>query len=315
MKNLYIFTTAIPRGNLHKESIGLFYEYFYNYIVNFKINHLINLDNPEKIKPLFSKNDTIQLFNELINENINKIIIETDNPSFCGAYKNLLKMHSDNKSSIKNNIYWWLEDDWEPILNYNFTKLFKFLTLPNSAITLTDKAYCGSFRGGPIMSQDYFEKYFDIHKGIDITKDPEFQVRSNIKSKKFTNNIHFSTIYLLEFLKDYFLFTEENSNIYKKSWKKLNIKNTKLKFSIILLENLNDEYIYYYEYNTFNLNSDKIKNLKNKIKKISFKEFKNLCNSNSLNYFHTVPHIFKDIGRTFSESNNLIKIKGIQTYI
>lgn len=313
MQNLVIFTTAIPRGDLHKESIGLIYEYFDDYLKKYNINHIINLDFPDKIKPLHSKKYTIELFSKLINKNVNKVIIESDKPSFCGAYKNLLK----NKNwSDNNNIYWWLEDDWKPILNYNFINLFNFLTISNSAITFTDKAYCGSFRGGPIMNQNYFSKYFDIHKEIDITKDPEVQVRNNIKNKKFEGNIHFTTIYLLEFLKDYFPFVEENSNIYKKYWKNINfVKKNKLKFSIILIENVNDEHFYYYEYDNFNLKVDKIENLKKIINKISFKNFKKSCDINSLNYFHVVPHIFKDIGRNFNKNNNLIKKKGIQTYL
>ena len=65
MNNIILLTTAISRGNLHKKSIHLFYEKFIKYLDCYCIHHIINIDYPEKIKPLFFRNDTIELFEEI----------------------------------------------------------------------------------------------------------------------------------------------------------------------------------------------------------------------------------------------------------
>ena len=94
--NLIIITTAITRGDLHNKSIKKFYEVIskYNTYKQFEIFHIINIDQPEKLKNKYSLDYSEKLLNSIIPENINKtIIINKDNnynPSFGKAYNSVV---------------------------------------------------------------------------------------------------------------------------------------------------------------------------------------------------------------------------------
>ena len=90
MKNLILLTTAIPRGELHKKTIHLFYEKFIKYLDGCMIHHIINIDYPEKIKSLFSRVDTIELFEQINYKNVKKYYILPDEANFCKAYCNVI---------------------------------------------------------------------------------------------------------------------------------------------------------------------------------------------------------------------------------
>ena len=47
-------------------------EKFIKFFDEYIIHHVINIDYPEKIKPLFSRNDTIELFEKINYQNVKK---------------------------------------------------------------------------------------------------------------------------------------------------------------------------------------------------------------------------------------------------
>jgi len=301
---IILLTTAIPRGDLHKNTIHLFYEKFIKYLDCYMIHHIINIDYPDKIKPLFSRDDTIQLFEQINYPNLKKYYILPEDANFCKAYCNVIsKMYEENIIN-EQSILWWLEDDWTVVRNYNFVPLFQFLGIKNTALTFTDNAPLCSFRGGPIMNYGFFTNYFDIHKKISIEKDPEYQVGKRIRSQiDYESEIGIFCVYLLELY-------GENINIkqYQYYYKKKFDKNIKLKYFIGFIETIRDDNIYLYEYeNQDFLSKITRQNIHEISKKITIEEFKQKFDKNSMNYINFFPDIFADAGRKFSSENNLIK--------
>ena len=50
--DLIILTTAITRGEVHKNSLGLFYKYLNSFLGDYKVVHIINVDHPPKLKSI-----------------------------------------------------------------------------------------------------------------------------------------------------------------------------------------------------------------------------------------------------------------------
>ena len=304
--SLILLTTAIPRGDLHKKTIHLFYKKFLKYLDGYIIHHIINIDYPEKIKPLFSRGKTIELFEQISYPNVKKYYILPDEANFCKAYYNVIaKIYEENIINDKS-IVWWLEDDWTIIRDYNFVPLFRFLDTKNTGLSFTDNSPLCSFRGGPVMNYGFFKKYFDIHKTISIQEDPEYQVGKRIRSRiDYEGEIGIFCIYLLEFF-------EENINIkqYQYYYKLKFNKNIKLRYFIGFMENINDDSIYFHEYeNQDSLSSISQKNIQEISKKMTIEEFKKKFENNSMNYINFFPDIFVDAGRKFTSENNLVKSK------
>lgn len=304
MKNLILLTTAIPRGNLHKNTIHLFYEKFIKYLDCYTIHHIINIDYPEKIKPLFSRVDTIELFEQINYPNVRKYYILTDEANFCKAYCNVIAKIYEENIINEESILWWLEDDWTIIRDYNFVRLFQFLGVKNTGISFTDNSPLCSFRGGPIMNFGFFTNYFDIHKTISIGKDPEYQVGKRIRSQiNYENEIGIICVFLLDLF-------GENINIkqYQYYYKKKFDKNIKLKYFLGFMENIGDNNIYLYEYEDESLIPNiSQQNIKEISRLMTIKEFNAEFENNSMNYINFFPDIFVDAGRKFSSENNLIK--------
>ena len=164
MNNIILLTTAIPRGDLHKKTVHLFYEKFIKYLDGYTIHHIINIDYPEKIKPLFSRVDTIELFEQISYPNVKKYYILPEDANFCKAYCNVIAKIYEENIINEESIIWWLEDDWTIIRDYNFVPLLRFLDIKNTGLSFTDNAPLCSFRGGPVMNYSFFKNYFDIHK-------------------------------------------------------------------------------------------------------------------------------------------------------
>jgi hypothetical protein len=301
---LILLTTAIPRGNLHKNTIQLFYEKFIKYLDCYTIHHIINIDYPEKIKTLFSRDETIELFEQISYPNVKKYYILPEDANFCKAYCNVIAKIYEENIINDQSILWWLEDDWTIIRDYNFVRLFQFLGINNTALSFTDNSPLCSFRGGPIMNYGFFTNYFDIHKTISIHKDPEYQVGKRIRNKiDYEGEIGIFCIYLLDLF-------GENINIkqYQYYYKRKFNKNIRLKYFLGFMENIGDDNIYLYEYeNQDFLSSITRQNIHEISKKMTIVEFNIEFENNSMNYINFFPDIFVDAGRKFSGENNLIK--------
>lgn len=308
MRNIIILTAAIPRGELHKSSIGAFYKLFNNYLLEYNIHHVINIDNPDKLKDVYSREETKKLFDKIIPSRVNKHYIITDKPNFCRAYVNVIREIYEKKIIDKDSIIWWLEDDWKPKRNYNYTNLFRFLDFSNSAISLTSNTPLCSFRGGPVMSYDFFVKYFDIHKTINIRKDPEHKVRHNIRDYTVHNgDIAFIGVYLLPYFKKSIKIQQDHSRYYSDRWRNVKFNNGKFKKYMVLMDNVDSKEVYVYKYDKLELKSLVIEDLKKVFRLCRVEDFRKECESNSINYFNIIPHIFEDIGRVFNKKNSLIK--------
>lgn len=178
---LVIMTTAITRGDFHKRSLGKFYELYNPIFIKDKINvhHIINVDYPVKLQNTFKKEDTVDLLKDIIPDNVRLTLIDNTEASFLTAYKNLVNTVSALKLS-NNTLVWWLEDDWE-VYNFN-PDLFNIVSLFGYSRPMAFNSVKGSplasFRGGPIMNLQYFNRYFNVerHKVCNNSGDPEKQV-------------------------------------------------------------------------------------------------------------------------------------------
>lgn len=184
MKKFIIMTTAIIRPELHKKSIGNFYSKYYieykDYVdKHFEIHHVINIDSPDKLKPFFSSQETMDNFNKIIPETIHKHYIITETPGFGKAFENIMKKINELGLLDSSNYYFWFEDDWELTYQFNFfLYINEAMRFKCCAMTNTSNTQCGSFRGGPIMNGEFFLRYFNlVNLGVfSNDKDPERQV-------------------------------------------------------------------------------------------------------------------------------------------
>lgn len=305
MKSLILLTTAIPRGDLHKKTIILFYDKFIKYLDGYTIHHIINIDYPEKIKPLFSRDATIGLFEQISYPNLKKYYIIPDEANFCKAYCNVIAKIYEENIIHNESILWWMEDDWTIIRDYNFVPLFRFLDMNNTGLSFSDNSPLCSFRGGPVMNYGFFTNYFDIHKTIPIQADPEYKVGKRIRSRlEYENDIGIFCIYLLELYGNTELYIKEYQYYYKRKFN----KNIKLSYFIGFMENIADDNVYLYQYdNPDILSGISQKNIRQMCKIMPIESLKIKFNENSLNYINFVPNIFEDSGRKFASENNLIK--------
>lgn len=308
MRKLILLTTAIPRGDLHKKSVGLFYEKIGKYLRDFEIHHIINIDYPEKIKKIFSRDETRKLLDIIIPDYVKKYYILSETTNFSNAYKNVIARLYKEFILLEGDIIWWLEDDWMPVKEYNIIFLIKFLDINRSAISITSNAPLCSFRGGPIMSSIFFKEYFDIHRRININKDPEKQVRNNIHYCSVHNgDINVYLIYLIEFLNKIENIYDEYLRYYKSRLNALKFKNGgELRFYVGYMEKFGDNEIYYYEYKQ-KMEINNFNKLRSLCCKKRIEEIKSGSRDSSINYFNFVPNIFEDIGRKFNRENNLVK--------
>ena len=300
MTKLIILTSAIIRGEFHKTTIGKFYETFSDYLKNFEIHHIINIDQPEQLKNKFSQNETEEILNEIIPNYVTKTFILTEKPSFLGAFKNVVNKVDELKLLSDENLYWWFEDDWDCIDNYNIFEIVKlFCSFTNTAVNFTASSPLGSFRAGPFMSGSYFINYFNIEKmGImNNTCDPEKQVgrwlsgidRVNGNQKihrnfKLTDNdiiqivfLHCNntTFTLSEFPKAYY----QNKTKF----------NENLRFKYYVLKYKNNKYEYCEIDDINNANDSNIK-----LNHIEYEELKNMFDNNYITYVCVKPYVFID---------------------
>jgi len=324
MIKLIIMTTALIRPILHNHSIKIFYDTYYypnKSIIDkdFEIYHIINIDSPDKLKQYFTLDETIDNFNKIIPENVNKVYITPEKPAFLDAFKNIMRKINELNLISDKNIYWWFEDDWKATKEFETFLFFdivkQYTIFSNCAITMTHNCQLGSFRGGPIMNGYFFRKYFDLENlGLmNNTCDPERQVVSYLTSKKpiitnvKRNTGHIRDISLEEDRKIYLNLVYLNNNTkisadFGLSYYKLKY-NEHIKFICHIVINLDDSNVLVLNYEE-SVNNCDIKNFTKMSKMEFYKQFDNI---QSIVYTIIKPFNFEDIGRDFSEKYNLIK--------
>lgn len=324
MQKLIILTACIIRGEYHINSLGLFYKKYNKYLKNFEVYHIFNIDQPKYLKRYFSVYETLELLDNIIPSNVNKTIILNKNPGFLTAFKNLTNKVIELNLLSDDNIYWWFEDDWKCNCSYNIFELTKNIcNIQNSAITFTNSAPLGSFRGGPLMSYSYFMNFFNIEKiGVmNSTCDPEKQVnrwlcginRENGNQKIHrditkNNTIHIILIYNNKNDIDFIHFTHS----YYKNNKKFN-EDLIFKYYILINNNNNNNYNYKFTQIDYEKDYEKYKdNIKDILfKNITLDELKIFFNEHdikdNIKYFIHYPTCFTDTGRSFNEQYSLQK--------
>lgn len=307
MNKLIILTPSIIRGDFHSKSIGKFYDLFFRYIENkYEIYHIINIDEPENLKKYFNKYETMGIYNNIIPNKVNKIFITEPNPGFLQAWKKIVKKIEDMGLMNVDYLYYWLEDDWEPKAQYDLTKFFDLGNYPNTAITFTDRAPLGSFRGGPIMSGSYFSNIFNIRKYMNDTCDPEKQMQRWLRGSCQKNgnslihrfdipneNISNSSIHIIIVCDESNISLGDlNKHHYCSGFDK------SIKFSYHLITYDSEHNLKYSELDSFdNYNLDRVD--KDKLNQI--------FSNNHIKYLIIKPAIMFDIGREFNVKYGLQK--------
>jgi hypothetical protein len=306
MNKLIILTPSIIRGNLHTRSIGKFYDFFYQYFEKYDIFHIINIDEPENLKKYFNKYETMGLYNQIIPCKVNKIFISEPNPGFLQAWKKIVKKIEELNLIGDSYLYYWLEDDWEPRLNYNIENFFNQLGFKNSAYTFTDRAPLGSFRGGPFMTGSYFSNIFNIRKYMNDTCDPERQMQRWLRGGYQKNGN--SSIYRLNIINQnisnehiYIIIVCEESNINLVDLNKHHYNSgfdKSITFSYHLIT---------YDSNS-NLKYSKVTNCGDyNLNPINKDGLNKIFLNNYIKYFVIKPSIMFDIGREFNNEYGLQK--------
>lgn len=304
---LVILTPCIIRGEFHKKSLGKFYNVCGNYLKEFEIYHIFNIDSPEYLKQYFTSYETIGIIKELVPEFVNKTFILNETAGFLNAYKNLMNKVKELNLLSEDNLFWWFEDDWEVIQNYNIFNLVKlFCQVKNLSMNFVDRSPLGSFIAGPIMSGEYFINYFNIEhlKVMNNGCDPEKQVgrwlsgndRKNGKKRihrDITNN-EIINIFVLYHDKKCININDFNYWYYNKPEK----YNKNLIFKYYVLVNNN---------NNFEISNITNNMLNLDFENIDINEFKQRFDNKNIKYISVHPYAFRDIGRYFNSDFNLEK--------
>lgn len=319
-QHLVFLTTAITRRDLHKETIGKFYDTYFEMLnKDYELYHIINIDMPLPLRNNgFSYTRSKQQFNKIIPSSVKKYyIINKDDhePSFTKAYTKVLTylMNIKNNNIVNTNaLVWWLEDDWKVIRKVNFVPLLQLLNMnTNSALSICNKAPMCSLRGGPAMNSLFFSNFFNNYT---TTKDPEYAIykiiRLNEKIPVYENNIYVSLLCLKDHVNYPISLFYASPWWYKRKYIntiKMNPGKT-IRYIIGIVDN---DKIYYKESansNELYINSnDEVK----KLNVLTFNDYKHYIEKNSsISYISVFPHIFEDIGRTFNANNNLVSPKG-----
>lgn len=200
IKKLVICTTAIIRPDIHKISIGGFYDHINKTIDKYKIEiyHIINIDSPEKLVKLGASADiTEKNLKELIPKYVNIFVNKTEKPNFLNACGNIIEIIKKNKLIGEEYAYFWFEDDWI-ICNtiINILDVVQFFTYPNTYINMTESVI--GVTQPVIVGANLFKQFFIEAIAGDKNYDPEANVRNTLinylnKEKKSVN------IYFFEF--------------------------------------------------------------------------------------------------------------------
>lgn len=110
LKYLNILTTAVPRYNLHKDCLIPTVQTLVNN--NYDINWFINLDILDHFTEV-DVNMTCYQFRS-ISPRINIFLNCCRKPKFSQAFHKIIEICSKNIDTADNNIFFILEDDWQP---------------------------------------------------------------------------------------------------------------------------------------------------------------------------------------------------------
>ena len=307
--NLIILTTAITRGDFHRKSIGKFYELYQDVLIDFTIHHIINLDCPDKLASIFTKKQSVDLFDEIIPKTVNTIIIDNDNPGFLNAHKNVVRKANELNVINENTLVWWFEDDWD-VSHFN-QDLFNIIKLfPRKqpyAFNSVQNSPLGSFRGGPIMNSMYFSKYFDLitRDLANDTCDPERQVSRWISGIDRTNGhqkIHRNIEKDRKINIILFYFNTDKINVGEFShsyYSKVDKYNENLIFNYHAIKTQ--------DLNTFYYGKVDVENPEIEFTQKSLDEIHTILQNDGINYVCVKPWIFSDIGRIFNNNHSLNK--------
>ena len=223
LNKIVIITPAIPRKNIHTESFKTLHSSLEGYKEkNFKIVHIINIDCPKKILDLgYNLEETIDNFNRIIPEDIEKVYLHGFEPNFSNAYKRIWL--EAEKYMNDRSVILFFEDDWKIVNDFNYIKI---LSLIDNNFLLTSHHFINN--APHVMSNKLYNLYNKYLKSTNISKiDPDY-IRGNfykyfLRKKKILCN-----------LKRVFLKEDEikkKEYYYKKTFKRKRIKKIEdLKF-------------------------------------------------------------------------------------
>lgn len=186
---LYILTTATPRAELHKHTCMPVYKTL-KQCKDFDTTIVVNLDKPTMIEQSEFHKSIYTLYPRV--DYLSSNII---NPSFSLAGRTLYNICSNIVSEKNNNLFLWLEDDWqlkqgtERLLIEVINKMFRDKNIP--ALLTTIYNYIG---GNPVVfQQKLFDKVVEVWNRSCKTKqeDPEFihmQAQSEIDGTHIWRN-------------------------------------------------------------------------------------------------------------------------------
>ena len=318
-QKLVIGTTAIIRGDNHRASIGEFYRNYSEISEYFDVHHIISIDQPPKLMEHFCLQETLDLFEEIIPDFVNKHYLISNTPGFLRAYKDIMQKTKELNLINDNDIFWWFEDDWKVNRKLDFFKISQSFLVNNSAFIFSEGAHLGSFRAGPLMSATFLRNYFNLEalKVLNSTCDPEKQYsrwlsgiqRTNgnqIIERKLASNESIQIVFL-NIGKSQIKSQAIPMNYYLSSGK----FNPAIHFSFHIIQT--NEMLNQFEYGIVQPETRKIK-----LMSIHLPDLIEIFNNDSITYFSLVPSIFEDTGRVFNEKYGLKKwatINDLTTYI
>lgn len=316
-KKLIILTTAITRGDVHKQTIGTFYEIMGPQLNElFDITHIVNIDAPPKLNGVYKIENTANLISSLIPSFVRQHIIYDLNdktPSFGKAYSNVIKninMDEDNTDAI----VWWFEDDWRLCKEFNISYLLLVAngivdSKSKSAISVTNNAPLCSFRGGPIMTMSFFKQYFDMADTIQDF-DPEYKVGKRIRDNRcvpiYNGNINIMCMHIIGISSFPFSMKESCPWWYTRKYSRTKFEdNFGIQFILGAFDPATNT-IYHKTGDAYGIFIDNIDQIEN-MSSCTISEFGKLFNNSEINYTTIVPHIFEDIGRAFNLAHGFVK--------
>lgn len=334
---LYLVTSAITREQTHIDSIGEFYRLFYAELAREvdSIRHIINIDHPQLLRsnPKFSIESTKKILRSNIPPDVDVTFIVSptaiaDSPTFGLAYMKLMVHLPTIKA---NDFVWWLEDDWAPISSglpaRLLFRLFTSFGKKSTAVaqSITNSAPLCSFRGGPIMSSEFFNLFFNLADPAcsmetlcnsgPITFNPEEKVnrliRFNRRVPVYSENIYLVCLHVLDQTTYPYTHNTFYSDYYNKKFTMTKFADGRgFRFINAFIHTADSTVVHH-----TNSECDTARDLApvhspddvaSLTSTPSIDEFVHLLTPCALVYISLFPTFLKDIGRSFNLANNVV---------